>query len=103
MIMRWNSGNEIMGVYEYKDSEHSRRMGHCEFLPSDGDLCVCVSHSGDCFNNYIAIRKQPCGGYKSIGEFGAYVFGDKSFNLKSREFYLLQAGETVNLEGVCTQ
>lgn len=84
-----------MSVYKYIDKEHKHRMGHCEWLPSDGDLCVCIGHSGDCFNDYVAMRKQSDGTYLKVGEFGAYNFGVPCGKLDERNFHLLQAGEPI--------
>lgn len=95
-VGRWNKGNNKREVYLYNDSEHKNRMGSCEWLPSDGDLCVCIEPSGDCFDRYVAMRKQPDGSYQKVGKFGAYAFGDSCGELPEREFHLLQAGENIN-------
>lgn len=97
MNRQWGRGNTKMGVYIYNEAEHRRRMGSCKWLPKTGDLVVCCDHAGDCFNDYIAIRKQPNGMYKVVGEFGAYTFGEMEKKLDKREYHLLMAGEEVAL------
>ncbi len=94
---RWGVGNAQKNIYKYSDAEHKNRMGCCEWLPEDGDLCVCVAHSGDYFNNYAAMRIQENGAYKMVGEFGAYCFGESIGELSKRDFHLLQAGEEITL------
>lgn len=92
----WGQGNTIRSIYRYDDHTHKRRMGCCDWLPSDGDLCVCISHTGDCFNDYFAVRKQEDGKYKIVGKFGAYVFGRDIGTLTERDFHLLLAGESID-------
>lgn len=94
-VGKWGAGGVNKGVYLYIDEDHKHRMGSCEWLPKDGDLCVCVEHAGDCFSDYVAMRKQENGDYKMIGEFGAYNFGEKISELSNRNFHLLQAGESI--------
>lgn len=91
----WGAGNRPRSIYLYKDKEHKHRMGNCAWLPKDGDLCVCVKASGDCFDDYVAMRIQKNGRYKMVGEFGAYAFGEPCGDLPNREFHLLQAGEEI--------
>ena len=97
MFRQWGSGNESGAIYEYLESESRHRIGHCDFIPRDGDYCVCIEHSGDCFDDYIAIRNTGKGTFKKIGEFGAYRFGEKLASLGKKDFHLLQAGEEVML------
>jgi hypothetical protein len=71
-------------------------MGSCEWLPEDDDLCVCIEPTGDCFDDYIAMREQDDGTFVKVGEFGAYAFGEDCGELPEREFHLLQAGERID-------
>jgi hypothetical protein len=93
----WGGGAAERDLVQYSDERHRDRMGHCKWFPSDGDFCVCVKHSGDCFYSYMAIRKEEDGTWRKIGDFGAYVFGEKIGKIDEREFFLLQAGELVSL------
>lgn len=82
-------------VVRYIPLRDQDRMGHCDWLPKAGDLCVCVGHSGDCFHSYVALRQTDGGGWRVVGEFGAYGFGAKLAVLGKREFHLAQAGEEI--------
>ena len=90
----WRTGNTIQGVYEYRP-EHTGRLGNINWMPKSGDMCVCVAHSGDCFNNYVAMRKNDDGKFVMVGEFGAYFFGTKIGTLPKRDFHRLQAGDLI--------
>lgn len=92
--MRGGHGN----VYRYDDNKHKRRMGSCKWLPSDGDLCIRVKDSGDCFHSYVAIRECEDGKWQKVGEFGAYVFGEAIIKLEDRQFHLACAGEPILLQ-----
>jgi hypothetical protein len=93
----WRQGNIRKNIYKYNEKLHKNRMGHCDFLPNDGDLCICVEPAGDCFDRYVVVRKCDDGCYVMVGEFGAYAFGDSCGTVNDREFHLLQAGEQVRL------
>lgn len=93
----WSGGSSDRSVYLYID-EDRERMGHCDWLPKNGDLCVCLEHSGDCFYDYMAVRKTDDEKYEKVGEFGAYNFGEKLGTLTKRCFHLLCAEEKVELE-----
>lgn len=93
----WRKGGRIGSVYKYVDKEHNHRIGSCDWLPEDGDLCLCVGHSGDCFSSYVAMREVE-GGLKKVGKFGAYVFGESLGYLEVRDFHLVQAGEIITLQ-----
>lgn len=95
-MKKWGGGAEIGRLYEYRDTDKDR-MGSCKWLPSPGDLCLCVAHSGDCFFDYIAIRKQKDGRYKKVGGFGAYCFGKARRKPSFRKRYLLLAGEIITI------
>ena len=92
----WGFGNSSRNIYRYINYRHKDRMGCCDWLPSDEDLCVCIKHSGDCFDDYFAVRKQEDGKYKIVGKFGAYVFGSSRGELTERDFHLLLAGESID-------
>lgn len=91
--MRGSHGN----VYRYNDADHKHRMGHCGWLPKDGDLCLRVRDSGDCFHDYVSLRETKAGKWEKVGEFGAYVFGDVVCKLDDRQFHLACAGEPISL------
>lgn len=95
-IGKWNAGNQSRAVYRYDHQEHEHRMGSCDWLPNDGDLCVCVQPSGDYFDDYVAMRQREDGMYEKVGEFGAYAFGEPCARLEKRDFYLLLAGEPIS-------
>lgn len=99
---QWGGGAELRRLYEYSDDDRSR-MGHCDWLPSNGDLCLCVEHSGDCFFTYVALRKQGDGKWRRAGKFGAYVFGTPCGVLPERTFHLACAGEAVELRTETTE
>ena len=91
--MSWKKGNKIGGIYEFRN-EDLGRIGSCDFVPEEGDLCLCTEHSGDCFNNYIAYRfiaKEdaccwPEWGYEEVGRFGAFKFGNKREGYEQKTF-----------------
>lgn len=91
-------GNNARSIYRYIHAEHKGRMGYCEHLPSDGDLCLCVEHAGDCFDNYVKLWVDDDGLYSVLFEFGAYCFGEVVCTLSDRVFHLLLAGEPIALE-----
>ena len=68
----WGGDARAGDLVEYK-AEHRDRMGHCDWLPEPGDLCVVGTLSGDCFYKYTAFRDGV-----QVGTFGAYQFGEPS-------------------------
>jgi len=92
----WNCRGGHQNVYQYDENRDKDRMGDCSWLPKHGDLCVRVADSGDCFHNYVAIRREN-GKYKKVGKFGAYIFGKKICKLKDRTYHLILAGEEIEL------
>lgn len=93
----WGVAAQNGEVYRYIPLRDEHRLGHCEWLPQAGDLCVCVGHSGDCFHSFVALRPNDGGGWRVVGEFGAYGFGAKLAVLAKREFHLAQAGEVIEM------
>ena len=93
----WGSGATNRTIYRYDHARDKHRMGHCAWLPKDGDLCLCVGHSGDCFHDYVALRQGDDGKWTKAGEFGAYFFGEKVGELCKRDFHLAQAGEPIEM------
>lgn len=94
----WTPGNRSQSLYRYCDKEHQDRMGYCKYLPNDGDLCLCVGHTGDCFDDYVVLWVDDDGLYSVLYEFSAYKFGEEICNLSNRAFHLLLAGESLALE-----
>ena len=96
MYGRESQGNEICGVYKYIESEHRHRIGDCK-PPNDGELCLCVVHSGDCFNSYYPLTEGDDGSFRADldRKFGAYVFGYLEGKFSDRDYHLLCAGEKV--------
>lgn len=94
----WNGRGGHQQVFRYTD-EHRGRMGHCEWLPVDGDMCLRDADAGDCFHTYVALRKQDDGKYVRVGVFGAYTFGKPLCKLDERTFHLACAGEPIELPG----
>lgn len=91
----WGTGGTTKAVYKYDHERDQNRMGSCNWLPKDGDLCVCTQHAGDYFSDYFAVREQKLGGFKMVGKFGAYNFSEQCGTLSDKIFHLLQAGEVV--------
>lgn len=96
-VGKWNMRGGRGNMYLYIDADHKRRMGHCAWLPEEGDLCLRVCDSGDCFHSYIALRETEDGKWKKAGEFGAYAFGEVVSTLNDQTFRLACAGESVSL------
>lgn len=94
----WSPGNKPQSLYRYYDEEHQDRMGCCKYLPSDGDLCLCLTPVEDCFDDYVVLWVDDDGLYSVLYEFSAYKFGEEICNLSNRAFHLLLAGETIALE-----
>jgi hypothetical protein len=96
----WRAPATLRGVYRYA-AEHRERMGNCEWLPSEGDLCVIEALSGDCFYDYLALRRvadgPDAGKYKRVGRFGAYVFGERTCVLDPDTWHQAGAGLPVNI------
>lgn len=93
----WGQGGDIRGIYKYDHNRDENRMSHRGWLPKDGDLCVCIAHSGDYFSNYIVMKKtKERGKVRMVGKFGAYNFGKKVGTLRKKNFHLLQAGEIIS-------
>lgn len=77
----WGKAYDQLGLYQITDSEYANsRMGYCDMRGKlkDGDLALCVGHSGDYFhdfilldveNEYISVRPDSkfCG-YAGMGE-----------------------------------
>jgi len=93
----WGNGNSIRGIYRYYDEKHKRRMGSCSWLPKDGDLCLCTGHTGDYFNDYVALKKTKGGKYQKHHRFGAYTFGKRLMYIPEKKFHLLLGGMKVDL------
>ena len=94
-IGSWGAGNIERGVYVY-NREEKNRIGNCEFRPVDGDVCVCTRWTGDCFDDYIIVRKNANNKWQKVGEFGAYFFGKLLYRLSVRAYHLLLAGEEID-------
>lgn len=92
----WNGRGGHRQVFRYTD-EHKHRMGHCNWLPKEDDLCIRVADAGDCFHEYVAIRRRRGGKYVRVGSFGAYIFGKSICTLDERTFHLACAGEPVKM------
>ena len=100
MTYKWGTGATNGIIYRYDHARDKCRIGNCEWLPEDGDLCLCVGHSGDYFHDYIALRKYGDGKMIKFGEFGAYPFGVEIGKLDKRSFHLVQAGEPIEFTGL---
>ena len=93
MIGIWGGGSEIRRIYTFrKKDKDAYRLGHNDWNPKIGDLCICVEHSGDYFYNYAAIRPDDSGKHRVVGEFGAYCFGKPGKKLTKTVFHTLLAG-----------
>ena len=95
-IGSWGGRGGHQNVYRYAD-EHKHRMGNCDWLPENGDLCVRSEDAGDHFHTYVAIRQRGDGMWVKCGKFGAYEFGEAIFKLDERDFHLALAGEAIRL------
>lgn len=78
-------------------TKNKNRLGDCKWLPKDGDIVLCVKHSGDCFNDYRVLRKQDHATWKLVEEFSAYAFGTIMMTVIDCKYHLLMAGEPVTL------
>ena len=94
----WRSVASNKNIYLYINKSEEDRKGNNKFFPMDGDFCLCVGHSGDCFHDYIALKKLGNGKYKMYGKYGAYGSGNKICEIDNRTYHLLQAGEEVEIE-----
>lgn len=100
----WGTGASIGGLVVFDSEQSLQRVGSCWMAGrvKVGDVALCISHSGDCFYNYILVE---IGGNFIRGlpgsEFGAYVFGRpiKSWTPTDREHHLLCAGESIIFKG----
>ena len=95
MYRTWGTGANIQTIYKYISQNDADRMGNCKRLPKEGDLCLCVDHSGDCFYDYYVIRKGKDNKWGIVFKFGAYYFGKKVKTLTERNFHLLLAKERI--------
>lgn len=104
--MAWRQGGKIGSIYKYIKKRHHAALGYCKWIPEDGDLCLCIEHSGDCFSDYVVIRENPscffqrvgeCTNVRGEGDFGAYNFGKPIYKVTTREMHLLIAGLTLQL------
>lgn len=94
----WSHGAEIGGVYLIRDQDDLERMGHNNRQPKIGDICLCIEHSGDCFYDYIVLRrKKGHRMYRSIFVIGAYVFGKKIGKLSETNLCLARAKRPVRI------
>ena len=88
-------------MWRIKDPD-SVRIGNC-FMKGrlkEGDLWLCISHSGDCFQDYMFVEEYG-NGYKGRPEwtFGSYGIGDsESVELKEGECEKLKSGGFVERE-----
>ena len=68
----------VNNIWRIKDPE-TVRMGHC-FLKGrikEGDLFMCIKHSGDCFQTYCFVEEYSnCLIVKERWSFGSYGIGD---------------------------
>ena len=100
MNPKWRIGATNGIIYRYDHDRDKCRMGNCEWLPKDGDLCLCIGHSGDYFHDYVVLIKSEDGRMVKSGEFSAYSFGVEVGKLCKRSFHLVQAGEPIEFTGL---
>ena len=91
----------VGNVFEIQDPR-TVNIGDCwmknRLLPHD--LCLCIRHSGDCFQDYVLVRIS-CGFIKAIraSRFGAYgLKGAKrvvGLHLSTAQIALLLAGDNI--------
>ena len=96
MYRPWGGGGIKKGIYKYDHKRDEHRMGGCDWLPKDGDICICTDHSGDYFSDYFVVREVKPQEFKKVGIFSAYNFSEQEGKLSERIFHLLLAGETIN-------
>lgn len=97
MQKAWGCPGGIGNVYLFTDADQLR-VGNCDWRPSPGDLCVRIQHSGDCFHDYVALRKRRDGRYKRVGSFSAYAFGRALTKLSGRKLGMACAGVPVAIK-----
>lgn len=76
-------------------------VGNC-FLAGrlkEGDLFLCVAHSGDCFQDYIYVEEYDnCLVGKPKWSFGSYGIGDaQKVEITTREFNILKGGGSIEV------
>lgn len=97
-------GGDIGGIYIFTQMDiDDYRVGNCwmEGRLHPGDVCMCVKHAGDCFNDYILLRLLT-NAVQGIPEsrFGAYVLSSEPlvWRPSSEEFTTLLKGEYISVE-----
>jgi hypothetical protein len=98
----WGSGAEIGALYRIRPEDFGR-VGCCWMAGrlKDGDLVLCVAHSGDCFFDYILIYEYA-NGIEGIpgSSFGAYTLGSKvDYTPSAKACAMLKRGEFVPVAG----
>ena len=92
----WGGGYNV-GKLIRLGSKDNDRLGYAQgVVLKDGDLALCIAHSGDWFNSYRLLKKSKDGKFKLGKLFGAYECGE-AVKITSRTFHLLMAGEVVDV------
>lgn len=108
----WETGGHHPGLVLVVRQEDLGRVGNCWMKGrlKVGDIIMCISHSGDCFWNYMLLEHMGMDGFKKPAanvyrliegaKFGAYSLGAPSLlQPTTREMHLLLAGESVSVQG----
>jgi hypothetical protein len=96
----WTSITPNGSLHRYSEKRGTFRMGHGVQPPGEGAVCLCIGHSGDGFHSYLVLKQGTDGFWRASDRFGAYGLGEHIGYLEPREFYLLLAGEPVQLPGM---
>ncbi len=96
-MSRWGGGAIVGALYRLAEIDNDR-LGNCWMAGriKNGDLALCVQHSGDCFYDYILV-KELGNGLRGLpgAAFGAYTCGEFQKEVPNRVYHLLAAGEFV--------
>lgn len=97
-MRNWGGGRDVGCVIRFTEADN-HRLGNNEPRVSlrDGDLALCVRHSGDYFYDYRLLVRTPQDQYTLGTAFGAYECG-MSQKIPGQKFHLLMAGLPTDLD-----
>lgn len=94
----WGGGNRIGALY-YMRKHDLHRVGN-SFMKGrlhEGDIVMCIAHTGDCFYDYILIEYGQ-NFIKGIlnSRFGAYAMEDTLMEVSEKEYHQIMTGDFVS-------
>lgn len=103
----WRDGGVDVGDIFVLDGPFEHRLGHgwAKGRLKQGDILVAISHSGDCFHDYLLLdatrgtqHGKPTLFLKPISTpFGAYALGKPVAHLQMKDLGLAMAGEDLTI------